>query len=248
MKIRSKLILNASIVIFAVGAVSVTSFISMRSIKGKLSYLTEKSTPFQMRTVEFQRALQGATADLIKVIAARNEPEFAAARGEAEKSLEEVKRSQESLEGISGEKLEAAGELNGIAGELFSTMTAKLRSERESAEANAHIAQRAREANARIRELESKVKTLQQSSSAAYATANTVPQTRMDLDTGDKACEVCTETCQQCKFSGPQPVIEAMQQDRMQTGATGQGFQGRARGRVPIEYDLDIFFQGVEHG
>jgi len=172
MKIRSKLILNASIVIFAVGAVSVTSFISMRSIKGKLSYLTEKSTPFQMRTVEFQRALQGATADLIKVIAARNEPEFAAARGEAEKSLEEVKRSQESLEGISGEKLEAAGELNGIAGELFSTMTAKLRSERESAEANAHIAQRAREANARIRELESKVKTLQQSSSAAYATAN----------------------------------------------------------------------------
>lgn len=172
MKIRSKLFLNASIVILAVGAVSVTSFISMQSIKGKLSYLTEKSTPFQMRTVEFQRALQGATADLIKVIAARNEPEFAAAKGEAEKSLEEVKKSQESLEGLSGEKLEASGELNGIASELFSTMTAKLKSERESAEANAHITQMAQEANARIRDLDGKVKTLQQTSSAAYATAN----------------------------------------------------------------------------
>lgn len=172
MTIKAKLILNACIVLVAVGAVSVSSFVSMTSIKGKLSYLTEKSTPYQVRTVEFQRALQGATADLIKVGAAHNDLEYAAARKEAEKSLEDVQRSLERLEKISGEKLEASAELNGIAQELFSIMAAKLKSEKESGEARAVIVQKAQDANGKIRELENKVRSLQQTSSAAYSSAN----------------------------------------------------------------------------
>lgn len=172
MTIKTKLILNACIVLFAVGAVSVSSFVSMTSIKGKLSYLTEKSTPYQVRTVEFQRALQGATADLIKVGAAHGDLEYAAAKNEAEKSLEDVQRTLERLEKISGEKLEASAELNGIAQELFSIMAAKLKSEKESGEASAVIVLKAQEANGKIRELENKVRSLQQTSSAAYSSAN----------------------------------------------------------------------------
>lgn len=164
--------LNACIVILAVAAVSVSSFIGMDSIKGKLSYLTEKSTPYQVRTVEFQRSLQGATADLIRVVAARSESDFASAQGEAGKSLVEVQKSQQRLEAISGEKLQASADLDSIAAELFATMTARLTSERESREAHALIVQRAQEANTTIRELESKVRALQQSSSAAYSSAN----------------------------------------------------------------------------
>jgi methyl-accepting chemotaxis protein len=170
--IKAKLILNACIVLVAVGAVSVSSFISMTSIKGKLSYLTEKSTPYQVRTVEFQRALQGATADLIKVGAAHTDADYAAARKEAEKSLDEVQKTLERLEKISGEKFEASTELNGIAQELFATMAAKLKSEKESSEARAVIVQKAQDANARIRDLENKVRSLQQSSSTAYSKAN----------------------------------------------------------------------------
>ncbi|GAW68096.1 methyl-accepting chemotaxis protein [Geoanaerobacter pelophilus] len=172
MTIKAKLILNACIVLIAVGAVSVSSFISMTSIKGKLSYLTEKSTPYQVRTVEFQRALQGATADLIKVGAAHTDADYAAAKKEAEKSLDEVQNTLERLEKISGEKFEASTELNGIAQELFATMAAKLRSEKESSEARAVIVQKAQDANARIRDLENKVRSLQQSSSTAYSKAN----------------------------------------------------------------------------
>lgn len=172
MTIKAKLILNACIVLVAVGAVSVSSFISMTSIKGKLSYLTEKSTPYQVRTVEFQRALQGATADLIKVGAAHTDADYAAAKKEAEKSLDEVQKTLERLEKISGEKFEASTELNGIAQELFATMAAKLKSEKESSEARAVIVQKAQDANARIRDLENKVRSLQQSSSTAYSKAN----------------------------------------------------------------------------
>uniref|UniRef100_C6E909 Methyl-accepting chemotaxis sensory transducer n=1 Tax=Geobacter sp. (strain M21) TaxID=443144 RepID=C6E909_GEOSM len=172
MTIKTKLILNACIVLFAVGAVSVSSFVSMTSIKGKLSYLTQKSTPYQVRTVEFQRALQGATADLIKVGAAHDDLEYAAAKNEAEKSLQDVQSSLERLEKISGEKLEASAELNGIAQELFSIMAAKLESEKKSGEARAVIVQKAQDANGKIRELENKVRSLQQTSSAAYSSAN----------------------------------------------------------------------------
>ena len=172
MTIKLKLMLNASIVLFAVAAVSIASFLSMSAIKGKLSYLTEKSTPYQVRTVEFQRSLQGATADLVKVAAARNEAEFQAARGEAGKSLAEVRNAQEKLEGVSGEKLEAYAEFNSIAEELFATMTARLASEKESTRAHALILQKSQEASVRLQELERKVRALQQSSSLAYSRAN----------------------------------------------------------------------------
>ncbi|MBU5635311.1 HAMP domain-containing protein [Geomonas sp. Red69] len=172
MTIKAKLILNATIVLIAVAAVSVASFLSMNSIKGKLSYLTEKSTPYQVRTMEFQRALQGATADLVKVGAARSQAEFAAAKGEALKSLAEVSGTQAKLEAVSGEKLEASAEFNSIAEELFATMTARLASEQESARAHAMIVEKSREASARLQDLEGKVRSLQQSSSSAYAKAN----------------------------------------------------------------------------
>ncbi|WP_129125286.1 methyl-accepting chemotaxis protein [Geomonas oryzae] len=172
MTIKAKLMLNATIVVVAVAAVSVASFLSMNSIRGKLSYLTEKSTPYQVRTLEFQRALQGATADLVKVAAARSQTDFAVAKTEAEKSLAEVRGSQEKLEAVSGEKLEASTDFNSIAQELFATMTARLASERDSTQAHALILQKSQEASSRLQELEAKVRSLQQSSSAAYTKAN----------------------------------------------------------------------------
>jgi methyl-accepting chemotaxis protein len=53
-----------------VATVVATSIFGMRFISDKLTYLTEKSTPYQMRTLEFQREIQGVTANLFKVNAA----------------------------------------------------------------------------------------------------------------------------------------------------------------------------------
>src|ERR1044072_1838972 len=98
MKIRTKLTFNILLTVIAVGIVVVTSIFGMRFIKDKLSYLTQKSTPYQMRTVEFQRELQGAITGLVKVNAALNLNEYKAFRSEAEKSLETVKSAQQALE------------------------------------------------------------------------------------------------------------------------------------------------------
>lgn len=118
MTIRTKLTANVLLVVAVIGAVAATSFLGMRFIKEKLSYLTEKSTPFQLRTVEFQRAVQAVTSDLTKVGAARTQAEFAASRKEADASLQTAKDAQRTLETMSGERVSTSDELSAIAAEL----------------------------------------------------------------------------------------------------------------------------------
>ena len=171
MKIKTKLTFNILLVVTAVVIVVTTSIFGMSFVKDKLSYLTQKSTPYQMRTVEFQRELQGSITDLVKVNAARNMQEFGLFRNEAEKSLESVKSAQKSLEEMSGNRLEAADELNLIASELFEASTARITSENSAAEANTKVSQLMKESSVRLKELDMLIRNLQTSRTSAFATA-----------------------------------------------------------------------------
>ena len=68
MTIKSKLTLMSSRSLGVILTVVITSLIGMGFVKSKLFDLTEKSTPFQTRSMELQRAIQAATADLVKVV------------------------------------------------------------------------------------------------------------------------------------------------------------------------------------
>lgn len=172
MTIKTKLTWNVIIVIAIVAAVAATSIIGMGFVKSKLFYLTERSTPFQMRTVEFQRAIQGTTADLVKVSASRNMDEYKTYRAEAERSLSEVKSSQDALEALSGgSKMEAYDELSRIAKELFDITEERLHAEQEALSANKTITQRLKEASNRLKELDAKIKGLQLNRFAAFVTS-----------------------------------------------------------------------------
>lgn len=100
MTVKTKLTLNVVVIVLIAGAVVATSITGMGSVKSKLFHLTERSTPFQVRTLEFQRAIQGATADLIEVSASRNMEEYRANRADSEKSLSEVKKIQDALQSL----------------------------------------------------------------------------------------------------------------------------------------------------
>jgi methyl-accepting chemotaxis protein len=170
MTIKSKLTFYAIVVIGMLVAVAATSFFGMSAVKGKLSYLTERSTPFQMRTVEFQRSLQQATAGLVKVGACRTLKEFADFKVEALASLEEVKRSQEVLETLAGgERMGAYDELSAIGRDLLSITEGRLKAEEQATAANRRVETATGEAVARLRELDTRIKGLQQSRSTAYS-------------------------------------------------------------------------------
>lgn len=185
MKIKTKLTWNVITVIVIVGAVAATSVIGMGFVKSKLFYLTERSTPFQMRTVEFQRAIQGTTADLIKVSASKNAEEYKAYRTEAEKSLSEVKSTQDALESLSGgEKVETYNELNRISKEFFEITEGRLKAENDSVAANKTITQKLKEASDKLNALDTKIESLKLNRVAAF---ETLLSEAKDIDTVRKS-------------------------------------------------------------
>ncbi|TWJ33475.1 methyl-accepting chemotaxis protein [Geobacter argillaceus] len=171
MTIRAKLTANVLLVVVMIGAVAATSFLGMRFVKEKLSYLTEKSTPFQLRTIEFQRAVQTVTSDLTKVGASHSHDEFVSSRKEADASLLAAREAQKTLETMSGERLSTSDDLAAIAGELTSVTENRLKAENEATKAGQQTTQRLKETTARLKELDSQIKALQVSRSKAYSTS-----------------------------------------------------------------------------
>jgi methyl-accepting chemotaxis protein len=169
MTIRTKLTLNVVIVILIIAGVAATSIIGMGFVKSRLQDLTQRSTPFQMRTVEYQRAIQGATADLTKVAGSKNRKDFDVFKVEAEKSLSEVQAGQEALKALSSDATAGAhAELSALANELFGITQGRLKAEEESQTASRSIADRLAETSARLKELDTRIKGLQGSTSTSY--------------------------------------------------------------------------------
>ena len=173
MTIKAKLIANGLVTAVIIVFISLSSFSSMSFIQEKLSYLTEKSTPFQMRTVEIQRELQRSVTDLLKVNAARNLKEYSTFRAEAEKSLGNVQKTQDLLYNmnIATGRLTLSEELGPIARELFTATEARINGDISANAANAKISQRMEESATRLKALESHINTLQANRSTAFAGA-----------------------------------------------------------------------------
>lgn len=173
MTIKTKLILNIVIVLGIVATVVVTSIFGMRFISGKLAYLTEKSTPYQMRTLEFQREIQGVTANLFKVNTASSPQELQAFRAEAEKSLAEVKASQEQLDQLTagGGKHDTHESLQSVATELFEMAAGKLKAQDDAVKAATELNRKMLETTNRLRQLDTKIRALQGNRTGAFSSA-----------------------------------------------------------------------------
>ena len=171
MKIKTKLFINILVSAVAVFSIVITSISSMSFIKGKLSYLTQKSTPYQMRTVEFQKELQGAITDLVKVSAARDLKEYQTFRSEAEKSLTGVQASQKALEQMAGSRLETYDELAKVGQELFDVAEQRLKSESAAAEASGKVTQMLKESSTRLKELDRLIRILQTARTNSFSFA-----------------------------------------------------------------------------
>jgi methyl-accepting chemotaxis protein len=127
-----------------------------------------------MKTVEFQRAIQGFTADILKVSASNNSEKYKNNRSEAEISLSEVNKKQNELESLyGGVKMETYSELNKIAQELFAITVGRLRSEEYIVAANSSISQRLKDSSSILRQLDEKVKGFQTNRSATVLTMQT---------------------------------------------------------------------------
>jgi methyl-accepting chemotaxis protein len=173
MTIKTKLIANVIVIAVIIAAISMASFLSMRFLLNKFSYLTEKSTPFQLLTIELQREMQECISSLVKVNAAHNSSEYTQFREAAEKSLTSVENSQSALRKIAGNsnELNVSFELDTIALDLFTASEDRINSTDASATANAKVQLSMKESTDRLNDLDSYVGNLQSNFSKAYAAA-----------------------------------------------------------------------------
>ncbi len=169
MTIKSKLTLNVVIVLGVTVTVVLASVIGMGFVKSKLFDLTERSTPFQMRSMELQRAIHAATADLVKVGSASSQPELQASKKETESSLGQVKSAEEALgKLVSGKKIGTYEALASQAQEILGVTGERLKTESEALAANNEVRAKVDDLSKRLKGLDQKVRSLQSDRSDAY--------------------------------------------------------------------------------
>ncbi len=169
MTIRSKLTLNVVVVLAIITTVVLTSVIGMGFVKTRLFDLTERSTPFQTRSMELQRAIHAATADLIKVGSSSSQAELGTYQSEAEKSLDQVKNAQEAVEALfAGKKSGTYDQLLAQAQDLFKVTSDRLTTEEAAVNANNQARGKLKEVSERLMRLEESARSLQSENSSIY--------------------------------------------------------------------------------
>ena len=171
MTIKSKLIANVLVTTAIIGVISLASFLSMSFLQKKLLYLTERSTPFQVRTIEMQRELYGCITALVKVNAARTLAEYSIFRAEFEQSLTGVDNAQQRLKKMSAGTPGLTGELGTVAQKLFTASEDRINSTIAATAANTKVQQSMKESSDRLNELDSSIRSLQVNYSKAFAAA-----------------------------------------------------------------------------
>lgn len=168
MTIKAKLITNVLVTAAIITAFSAASFFSMRFLQDKLTYLTEESTPFQIRTIELQRELQGAISALLTLNGADSPADLKRSKAEAEKKLARVAAVQQLLEQHHNAAPGLAGELGQTAQQLFAATDERIKSGDAARTASKRAGELTEQAAARLKELDSSLRNLQAERSAAF--------------------------------------------------------------------------------
>jgi methyl-accepting chemotaxis protein len=168
MTIKGRLTTNIVVNFLLIVAIVTSALVGIGFVKDKIALLTERSTPFQTRTLDFQRTLQATVTDLMKASTSSSEQELSVAKNDAEKSLAEVKAAQEDLAKLSDTKTTAYDELATIAKDVIAASSDRLQAEKANQIAWKAAQTRIDETSKKLKELDTKIKGLQGSSSQKF--------------------------------------------------------------------------------
>ncbi|WP_136526517.1 methyl-accepting chemotaxis protein [Geomonas ferrireducens] len=192
MTIKTKLISNALLTLAGIAIIGGVSLLGMKFVQGKLFILTERSTPFQLKTIEMQRSLQEHTANLAEVAFATDVNALAAARSASERTLSDLHKVSGELailkggeggDGTSGE----VERLQSLTSEMLATTQARLKAEEGARQADLAMKRELQEITRKLSELDVTIQKRQKTSarqlSASSGSASDITQKLMSLTT-----------------------------------------------------------------
>ncbi len=173
MTIKGKLYLIMAVTVVGILAIGGSSLIGMNIVKGKLNILTEKSTPYQLKTIELQRAVQEHTSGLVKLSASQSMAEFTAARGEVEKSQESVTALAKDLSSFTGSNGSTGMEqLAAITKEMIAVTDSRIKAEETGRAADQAMKGKLQQIAQKLRALDSSMRKSQSGSMAQLSASN----------------------------------------------------------------------------
>ncbi|SNB45338.1 methyl-accepting chemotaxis protein [Geobacter sp. DSM 9736] len=178
MTIKTKLFANMFLTIAGIVIIAGFSLAGMRFVQSKLSVLTEKSTPYQLKTIELQRAVQEHTSNLLKLVGSTSPQELAAARSDLEKTLAEVTNISTELASfkgnasVEGTEKQHLDELAAITADLIRTVGEKLKAREEAGKADLLMKGKLQQISQKLKEMDGAMKKLQKGSMTQLSTSN----------------------------------------------------------------------------
>jgi methyl-accepting chemotaxis protein len=172
MSIKRKLTLNLVIVLLAILCVAASGLLGMGQVRSRLVELTERSTPFQLRTTESQRATQLAMGELDRMARARSRAEFQPAAASAAEAMKEAESAAQALSELAGgEPVDGMGELGELARQLTDVTRRRLVSDSAATAAVEAVGGRLGQLEQRVAALDQRVRALQKGQQSAFRSA-----------------------------------------------------------------------------
>ncbi|MEW6187257.1 MAG: methyl-accepting chemotaxis protein [Thermodesulfobacteriota bacterium] len=103
MTIRSKLAINAGVVLAAIAVIVVTALSSARMVDQNIGILTKKTTPYQLKALNQQRELQAHSANLVNLSTSANLEDFKKTAALVSVSLTAVSKASDEMAQLKGE-------------------------------------------------------------------------------------------------------------------------------------------------
>ncbi|GAB4302784.1 MAG: hypothetical protein Fur0034_17990 [Desulfuromonadia bacterium] len=177
MTIRTKLFTAMLVTVSGIIVIAGFSLGGMRFVRGKLDLLTEKSTPYQLKTIELQRGGQEHMANLMKLIGATSEQEASATCRDVETSLSALSALARDLASLRGgetgdREKKQQEELGRITNDIRNAIQTKLKSRADARKADLAFREKVKTINIRLRELDAAMKKLQQGAIGQLSSSN----------------------------------------------------------------------------
>ena len=155
MTIKGKLLVYLAQTCIGIVAIGAASLVGVNFVQSKLTVLTEKSTPYQVKTLELQGAVQEHTANLLRVSVTASKADFERASLDAERTLAAIQTAQKGLVELSAQAgAGSAGSLGEITREMLSVSLARLTADQEAEKAVAALKERLSDMNVKLGVLE----------------------------------------------------------------------------------------------
>ena len=171
MKIRTKLILNTMLIVLFLLGLNLAIFHFLNIVSQKQDFLVLKSTPYQIKVTELQKALQAFTGEMVKLSYSKNRSELDREREVVKQRLEEIKRVEDELNAMSGKKVSIYSDLYYLYEEMTKTVEERLTAEDRASRVSRVLEEKLKTSTMKLQDLDNKIKSLQLNRFALFSTA-----------------------------------------------------------------------------